>query len=353
MTADRAAIEHIARVFDLLADIDFKGTSPLYQRLTRQCAREPEVLALLLKAPVPDRLPHLLFAAVQYLLLAEGSDPLAAFDGEPISGFRAFCLDHRAAIEELVATRFTQTNEVGRCAALLPCLAAVAAAAHRPLALIEVGCSAGLNLGFDRYRYAYAPGAEVGPADSTVVLRPELRGDGMPALTMPEVRWRRGLDRRPIHVTREDAVRWLRACIWPEQRWRIDLLDRAVAIARRDPAVIVTGDAVDDLPALVAAAPSDAAVCVVHTATLMYFAEPARFVDGLDAIARTRPLWWVSGEAEGLIPQLTAPTEPPRDQGIAFLYGVVPLGVDGAAPRAVARAAPHGMWLEPFSGASW
>src|SRR5215475_2460795 len=160
MTADReAAIEHIARIFDLLADVDFKGISPLYERLTRECAREPEVLALLLAAPVPDRLPYLLFAAVQYLLLANGSDPLTAFDGEPISRFREFCLDHRAAIEELVATRFTQTNEVGRCAALLPCLAAVAAATRRPLAVIEVGCSAGLNLGFDRYRYAYGPGA--------------------------------------------------------------------------------------------------------------------------------------------------------------------------------------------------
>lgn len=353
MTADREAIEHVARLFDLLADADFKGTSPLYERLARECAREPEVLALLLAAPLPDRMPHLLFAAVQYLLLADGSDPLIAFGAESIRGFRTYCLDHRAAIEELVATRFTQTNEVGRCAALLPCLAAVAAAEHRPLAVIEVGCSAGLNLGFDRYRYAYAPGAEVGPPDSAVVLRPELRGDGVPTPTMPEVRWRRGLDRRPVDVTSEDEVRWLRACIWPEQRWRVELLDRAVSIARRDPAVIVTGDAVDDLPALVAAAPADAAVCVVHTATLMYFPEPARFVEGLHAIARTRPLWWVSGEAAGLIPELAAPAPPPLDRGIAFLYGVVPLGVDGMAPRAVARAAPHGTWLQPLPGASW
>ena len=335
-------------MFELLADVDFKRTSPLYERLAHECAREPEVLALLLAAPLPDRLPLLLFAAVQYLLLAEGSDPLAAFDGKPISVFRSFCLERRAAIEELVATRFTQTNEVGRCAALLPCFAAVAAAAQRPLALIEVGSSAGLNLGFDRYRYVYAPGAEVGPAASAVVLRPELRGDGLPAVDMPAVAWRRGLDRRPIDVMDDDAVRWLRACIWPEQRWRIDLLERAVTIARRDPAVIVTGDAVDDLPALVAAAPTDAAVCVVHTATLMYFPDASRFVERLQDIARARPLWWVSGEIEGLVPQLVAPTPTPGDQGTAFLYGVVPFGVEGGAPRAIARAAPHGMWVESF-----
>ena len=66
------------------------------------------------------------------------------------------------AIEELVATRTTQTNEVGRCLALVPALAEVARATGGPLSLLEVGCSAGLNLRFDRYRLGYGDPPAVG-----------------------------------------------------------------------------------------------------------------------------------------------------------------------------------------------
>ena len=57
-------------------------------------------------------------------------------------------------------TRSIQTNEVGRSAALLPALAVVRAGAlavgdDRPLALVELGPSAGLNLLLDRYAVTY------------------------------------------------------------------------------------------------------------------------------------------------------------------------------------------------------
>jgi hypothetical protein len=336
----------VANLFRLLADIDFRGASPLYERLARETADDPELLALVLPAAPRDRYPHLLFAAVQYLLLDEGADPVGAFGSEPFALFRSWCLARRSDIERLTAARVVQTNEVGRCAALLPCLATVAERAMQPLAVVEVGASAGLNLLFDRYRYVFAPGIETGAVGSDVVLRPRPHGDRMPPVSMPEVAWRRGLDRQPVDVTDEDAVHWLRSCIWPEQRWRIELFERATALARHDPPQVESGDVYESLPGLVRSAPEEAALCVVHTAVLSYLPDQRRFVDLLGQLARERPLWWVSGEGTGLVPQLPAPPSSTPAEGISFLYGVVPLGIPGEEPRALARAGAHGAWLE-------
>ncbi|HEX6477117.1 MAG TPA: DUF2332 domain-containing protein [Acidimicrobiales bacterium] len=340
-------LQDVAYLFALLAEIDFRGASPLYERLARDSAEEPELLALLLPAAPRDRLPHLLFAAVQYLLLGEGADPLDTFGDKPSSVFRAWCLARRSDIERLTASRVVQTNEVGRCAALLPCLATVAERVMQPLAVVEVGASAGLNLRFDRYRYVFGPGLETGAEDTDVVLRPRLQGGRVPPVSTPEVAWRRGLDRQPVDVTDDNAVRWLRACIWPEQRWRIELFERAAALARHDPPQVEKGDVYESLPAMVGHAPEQAALCVVHTAFLSYLPDQQRFGELLAELARERPIWWVSGEGTGLVPQLPAPPPPPTPaEGISFLYGVVPLGVPGEQPRALARAGAHGAWFE-------
>jgi hypothetical protein len=58
-------LQAVANLFALLAEIDFRGASPLYERLARDSAEDPELLALVLPAAPRDRLPHLLFAAVQ------------------------------------------------------------------------------------------------------------------------------------------------------------------------------------------------------------------------------------------------------------------------------------------------
>jgi hypothetical protein len=341
---DRSELEVLADRFRALADIDFRGVSPLYECLTRAAAEDPALLSLLLPAAQRDRRPHLLFAAVQYLLSRQGSDPLTEFGQEPFPAFRSWCLGHRPEIEDIVATHVVQTNEVGRCAALLPCLAVVAETAQQPLAILEVGASAGLNLLFDRYRYVYGTGPAVGAADSDVVLQPRLEGDLVPNAAVPSVSWRLGLDRLPVDVTDDDAVSWLRACIWPEQHKRIELLTRAVAAARRDPPTVVRGDAVDSLRALVRAAPEDAALCVVHTAVLPYIPDYTRFTDLIVELARSRPLWWVSGEVPGVVRQLR---EQPKVNGqISFIYGVVPLGIPGQGPRTLARGGGHGTWLE-------
>ena len=336
-------IDDVGYLFRVLAELDYRGASPLYERLAMAAADDSDVLGLLLPAARHERLPHLLFAAVQFLLLGDGSGPLEAFEGRPYDVFREWCLDRRVEIEALVATRFVQTNEVGRCAALVLCLASVAVRSGRPLAVLEVGSSAGLNLAFDRYRYVFGD-ASVGAGDADVVLAPQVVGRSLPSVEMPKVVWRRGLDRSPVDVTDDDAVRWLRACIWPEQAWRRQLFDRAVATNRADPPDIVTGDAVADLGEAAAGAPADAALCVMHSAVLPYLPDRRAFVAALGELATARPVWWVSGESTGLVKGL--PDPPTATEGIAFHYGVRPLGMAGGEPRLVARGGPHGAWVE-------
>ena len=83
-----------------------------------------------------QRQPVLLFACVHDLLLAGRPDEgLARFypdlattpdDGDPMPAFRAFAAAHADELAELLVTRSTQTNEIGRCALLLPAFGLVA-----------------------------------------------------------------------------------------------------------------------------------------------------------------------------------------------------------------------------------
>ncbi len=163
--------------------------SPLYAALTEAVADDPELLAFLERMPPPKRQPNLLRAAVRLLF------------GVPagFASFKAAVLEHRDAIAEVLETRRTQTNEPGRCASLLPLLAAL----PQPLALLEVGASAGLCLLPDRYSYDYA-GHRVGAAAVVFPCRPE-GAVPLPA-KLPEVAWRAGIDLAPVDVTDDDAV---------------------------------------------------------------------------------------------------------------------------------------------------
>lgn len=168
---------------------DFARTAapraPLYVRLSAGVAEDPELCALLDGAPPGQQVPVLLFAAVHDLVLRGDAPDLAASyptaAGVPLppetafASFRAACMDHTDHVRRTVATRSTQTNEVGRCALFLPALAMVTPDVG-PLALIDVGASAGLNLLLDRYAYRYTPGGDVG-GPSPVVLGCGIRGE--------------------------------------------------------------------------------------------------------------------------------------------------------------------------------
>ncbi len=306
--SDGARLAELGAPFARQAEGAHREHSPLYERLARGVAEDRELLALAAHArSTPES--SLLLTAVHYLLLGGAEGAVAAFypsvageaRGDPYPLFREFCLDHAEEIRTLISTRRVQQNEVRRCALLLPAFALVAETVRSPLALVEAGASAGLNLLFDRYAYDYGDGRLRGDTGSPVRLACELRGDRVPPLPdeSPAVAWRVGLDLNPLDVRDPEAARWLEALIWPEEYAHgAPRLRRAISVAEQEPPTLLAGDALDLLPEALAAVPEGASPCVFHTFTLNQISDVGRqlFSTILAEHARERDIHRVSIE---------------------------------------------------------
>ncbi len=307
--------EAIARRFRRFAEQEARSHSPLYKALSNGVAEDADILAFLASLPVVKQQPNLLLAAVRYVCGVQANP----------GAFRTALLTRTEAIRAEILARRTQTNEPARCAVLLPALARLPG----PLALIEVGASAGLCLLPDRYGYAYDGHAPFGPEP-----RFSCRANAATPVPIqpPRVVWRAGLDLHPLDVRDDDDMAWLEALVWPDQPHRIANLRAAIAVARADPPRIVRGDLLTALPELATDAPADATLVVFHTAVLAYVGDPdarARFIQTVHDLKAV----WISNE----IPHIssTAPRSRPRS---AFL-----LSVNG---EPVAWTDPHGAWIE-------
>nr|WP_182914405.1 DUF2332 domain-containing protein [Paenibacillus sp. 1011MAR3C5] len=162
-----------------------------------------------------------------------------------------------------------QTNEVRRCAYLYPVFCSIYASMQRPLSLIEIGTSAGLQLHGDRYGYSYSskPGTIYGNPDSELVLASEMRGKDWPELLhlSPPVTDRIGIDLHVNDLSEAEDLLWLQALIWPEHAERRADFDRAAAIAKRNKARLVQGNGVKLLAELAAETDAESVLCVYHT----------------------------------------------------------------------------------------
>ena len=341
-----SAPEALAQQFLRYADAEYRQASPLYDYLARRIAADADLLALAAHAPPEQPIPHLFFAAIHFLLLQGYAHPLARFypslTSAPLAlqqafpALQDFCRAHADAIQRQLATRRNQTNEVGRCSYLTPAFTYISRlAGGRPLALVEIGASAGLNLMWDHYGYDYGAGGRCGDPESPVQLTCELRESRRPPLPerMPPVASKIGVEVNVIDLRDDHEALWLQALVWPEQRQRTAWLRHAIDVARRQPPRLLAGDGVALLPDILRAIPQDATLCVFHTHVINQFSAEARsrFTALLASYAATRDLYRLSAEwLRGAAPQLEL---------TAWRHGQ-------AQQRRLAYCHHHGQWLE-------
>jgi hypothetical protein len=293
-----------------------QGNSPTYARLALAVAASETLLSLIDQLPAGKRQPNLVFGAAR----SQGA-PV-----DPADAFVEWVIRHWSEVAAVCQARSTQTNEARRQATLLPVLAQIPG----PIALLEVGASAGLCLYPDRWRYRYGD-AEIGYA-ARPLLTCEPIGTFTPPTVLPDVVWRAGIDLNPLNVSDPEDVRWLENLIWPEQSDRLTTLHAAVDIARADPPHLVAGDLNERLVELAESAPTDATLAV-----LAYLSSPERD----EFVAQVQGLrgHWISNEAPHVIDEIAsrAPARR-RTPGHPFLTAL-----DG---HPVARSGPHGQSIE-------
>lgn len=322
--------EHVRRRFRRFAEEECTGYSAAYFRLSHAVAQDdflPKFISLM-----PDQQPNLFFASVQYL-----TGPREMPSGR--SELSRFVKKHEIEVIQLMSSRRTQTNEVGRCAILLPAMPA------GPLALVEVGASAGLCLLLDKYRYDYGS-FQIGDSESPVRLHCRLNGILRPRITVPQIVWRCGIDTAPVDLDDPSSVRWLLACVWPDHAGRRERLEAAIEVGRQQSLSVRHGDLVDDLPKVLEEAPTDATLVVFHSAVFPYVGTERRqaFARTIADFSRHRDIVWISNEGSWGSPHISSLAPPPGP--LQFLLGrsIAHDGIQNA--NILGFAHPHGADLE-------
>jgi hypothetical protein len=251
-----------------MADDFERGGSRLYAALSRSLADDPVVADIVGDHKPRWEAPLRLFGGVHYL-------ELAGVVQHPWPKLRGVLEANRDWLTRFVAEHPVQTNEVQRCWGLLPGFLTVADG--RPIDLVELGPSGGLNLYWDRYRYRYAERVW-GPRAASLELSGESEGGPPPGLLGKhvEVRGRVGIDRRPVDVTTDHGAHLLEAFVWADQPERLERLRRAIEVARTDPPRLMEGDYVEVLPALLAERDLGALTVVYHSASTVYLRDEER-----------------------------------------------------------------------------
>lgn len=309
--------------YERFARQEAPGRSDRYAEWAEGVAGDERIAGILAELSAPHRQPPLVFAVTRML-------------GAGLGGYAEWAEFFLANAERIVAEcaqRTTQTNDPLRCAPLLVALSRV----RGPIALLEVGASAGLCLLLDRYAYRFRDedGSETALGDGSVEIVSELRGGLRAPRRLPDIVWRAGIDLHP-RDPRDDADRaWISGLVWPGEAARQERVDGALDVARADPPLVVAGDASAGtaLADLAAGAPRDATLVITTPGVLPHLPHAAR--TRLREEIAGLPARWITIDP----PALHDAWDPPID---AESWDGFVLAMDG---RAIAQTDPLGAWI--------
>lgn len=343
---------------------------PLYAALCGVAAGHEPALDLLAQAPPEQRKVNLLLAALHERVLAGAAPELAAYyrsaggQREPDAGLAAAlaaCVDREwPTLVQHLRHGATQTNEIARGAAIWPALHATAhATGARDLALLDFGCSAGLNLAVDHYhlRYRSDDGAwhERGAARDGRCAEIESRWLGtapLPGAPDWRIALREGVDPAPVDVADPGRLRWLQACLWPQDASRRERLARAASQLRRLPITLTRSeDCVAAIEPWLDRLPAGMQPVLLTSWVLYYLgaADLARLRATVDRLTLSHGLAWICGELPALSAQAGQP--PPLDlppdevASSATLWTLRHEQAGRIAERMLAWSHPHGRWV--------
>ena len=292
--------------------------SPLYASLLDRAGPDVEDAGATWRVLEPHTVPGRrgsalalrLMAAVHRLVLTGRAPDLARHypsvggvaGGDAWPAFRDVLVSHADTLRADVA-RPCQTNEVGRCAALVFGFLEVAHRTGLPLRALEVGASAGLNLRWDHFRYGDGA-VRWGDAHSPVDLDGLWDEPPLPIDAPVTVASRRGCDPFPLDPARAEHRLALQASVWADQVARLQRLRGALDLAARVPAQVDAASIMEWLPDRLAEPAKGTATVVYHSIVEEYVpaAELSAFYAAMEeagawASARA-PLAWVRLEPE-------------------------------------------------------
>ena len=232
----------------------FQPSSPLFGAVARASATDRDILELVSEARPGQSKSVLLFCVVHYLLLKSPQEGLARFFGsitdrprpatEAFPPFKEYCLGHRAEITELLSWRTVNTNLAEKTIGLVPALRHIEVLSGESVTLLELCCSAGLNMLFDEYHYDYGKAGTVGVVNSPVQLKCKIVGSGQPPVdVMPKLAHRVGVDLVKVDLSDPSEHIWMQAVLFPEWKTERDRLKAALSIRRQRNLRIIEGDA--------------------------------------------------------------------------------------------------------------
>jgi hypothetical protein len=339
-----------------------RADHPLYAALCDTAQSEGPLVDLLLDAPDAQQRPNLLLAAIHAEVLRDphsalipwyptaqrlhgvnGNDEASLSDG--IVAIVEFCEAAKHRLGSVIRTRSTQTNEVGRSLPLAVGLTLIGSSRGQ-LALVDLGCSGGLNLIPDRYRLEF-DGRVYGDPSSPVTVQTIHRGSlPAPASEPLEIMYRCGIEVAPLDLDDDDDVIWALACQWPDDVERFERTRAAINLWREqgDRPTIVPGDLLDRLGDALDAISPDLHIVVHHSWVAAYLNddEQRRLAEMIRRRGAERPLSWLWLEHPKEVPGLDPPrVDSRRIPGSSLLVLEDPPG----RSKALAQVHPHGSWM--------